>query len=87
MIKFHISFSILCLLYAYGCIWVFKKQLLRFINRKKGRQTRRILNKNIFKNIIFFIPIINILMCAVLTWMCFCSDEKAEEMKEKDKED
>lgn len=81
MIKFHISFSILCLLYARGCIWVFKERLLRFKTGKKGHRIKSILN-----NAIFFVPIINLLMCIGLTYMCFCSDEKAEEMKEKDKE-
>lgn len=76
LIKLHLAFSVLCLIYAIGCSAVFKKTLKRFT--KKRSAWYRI--KHLPYLLIFIVPLINLITCGVITYMALCDDETAKQL-------
>lgn len=74
LIKLHLAFSVLCLIYAIGCSAVFRKALKRY--SKKRSIFYRI--RHIHYLLIFFVPLLNLVTCVILTYMAICDDETAK---------
>lgn len=83
LIKLHLAFSVLCLIYAIGCSAVFKKSLKRF--SKKRSIWYRISHLHYF--LVFFVPLLNLVVCGALTYMALCDDEAAKAIMEKQEEE
>ena len=78
LLKIYLAISVLCLGTIIGCRMVFADSLRRFKGeKKKGRIAGWI--KFIASS---FIPIVNVMVAAGVIYLCFCSDEAAEDLNE-----
>lgn len=79
LLKIYLAISVLCLGTIIGCRMVFADRLRRFKGeKKKGRIAGWI--KFIASS---FIPIVNVMVAAGVIYLCFCSDEAAEDLNER----
>lgn len=80
IISTHIGISCLLCVTAIGFKAIFKEQLQRYHSNKKVH----------FRRIKFalgmFVPVLNVLMLAALIHMIECSDEEAEEIMDRQRE-
>ena len=79
LLKIYLAISVLCLGTIIGCRMVFADRLRRFKGKKKkGRIIGWI--RFIASN---FIPIVNVMVAVGVIYLCFCSDEAAEDLNER----
>lgn len=79
LLKIYLAISVLCLGTIIGCRMVFADRLRRFKGeKKKGRIAGRI--KFIASS---FVPIVNVMVAVGVIYLCFCSDEVAEDLNER----
>lgn len=79
LLKIYLAISVLCLGTIIGCRMVFADRLGRFKGeKKKGRIAGWI--KFIASS---FVPIVNVMVAVGVIYLCFCSDEVAEDLNER----
>lgn len=79
LLKFHVAFSILCILSMHGILILFRERYERY---KKYKPKKRRFSK-VDKYIVLFCPVINVLVLIALVYMALISDEECNEIIEK----
>ena len=79
LLKIYLAISVLCLGTLIGCRMVFADRLRR---PKRGKKNGRI--KGWIRFIASgFVPIVNVMVAVGVIYLCFCSDEVAEDLNER----
>lgn len=79
LLEIYLAISVLCLGTIIGCRMVFADRLRRF---KGGKKNGRIKGWIRFIASVF-VPIVNVMVAVGVIYLCFCSDEIAEDLNER----
>ena len=81
LLEFHFSFSILCLLTFIGLVWIGKERMNENGWLKESKK------RSYFHYLLFFLPLVNLLILGAVVIMIAMSKEEVEKYLEKDPEE